>query len=252
MLLHDVRYENFDIYNGDTLENPAFEEEKFDAVVANPPYSAKWSADSKFNNDERFSSYGKLAPKSKADFAFVQHMIHYLDDDGTMAVVLPHGVLFRGAAEGTIRQYLIEEKNYLDAVIGLPANIFYGTSIPTCILVFKKCRKADQNVLFIDASNEFEKGKNQNHLTDEHVEKIVKTYADRETIDKYSYAATLDEIEENDYNLNIPRYVDTFEEEEPIDLEQVQQDINDIDDQIVDIENEINDYLKELGVAQHD
>ncbi|MCE5037566.1 type I restriction-modification system subunit M [Staphylococcus auricularis] len=252
MLLHDIRYENFDIYNGDTLENPAFEDEKFDAVVANPPYSAKWSADSKFNNDERFSSYGKLAPKSKADFAFVQHMIHYLDDDGTMAVVLPHGVLFRGAAEGTIRQYLIEEKNYLDAVIGLPANIFYGTSIPTCILVFKKCRKADQDVLFIDASNEFEKGKNQNHLTDEQVEKIVNTYADRETIDKYSYAATLDEIEENDYNLNIPRYVDTFEEEEPIDLEQVQQDINDIDDQIVDIENEINGYLKELGVAQHD
>ncbi len=137
MLLHDVRYENFDIRNDDTLENPAFLGNTFDAVIANPPYSAKWTADSKFENDERFSGYGKLAPKSKADFAFIQHMVHYLDDEGTMAVVLPHGVLFRGAAEGVIRRYLIEEKNYLEAVIGLPANIFYGTSIPTCILVFK-------------------------------------------------------------------------------------------------------------------
>ncbi|MDK3711434.1 type I restriction-modification system subunit M [Staphylococcus pseudintermedius] len=252
MLLHNVRYENFDIQNDDTLENPAFLGEQFDAVVANPPYSAKWSADSKFNDDDRFSGYGKLAPKSKADFAFIQHMVHYLDDEGTMAVVLPHGVLFRGAAEGVIRQYLIEEKNYLDAVIGLPANIFYGTSIPTCILVFKKCRKADQDVLFIDASNAFEKGKNQNHLTDEHVDKIINTYKNRETIDKYSYAATLLEIEDNDYNLNIPRYVDTFEEEAPIDLDQVQQDIANIDNDIAQIEQDIEGYLKELGVLQHD
>ncbi|EGQ3115764.1 type I restriction-modification system subunit M [Staphylococcus pseudintermedius] len=252
MLLHNVRYENFDIQNDDTLENPAFLGEQFDAVVANPPYSAKWSADSKFNDDDRFSGYGKLAPKSKADFAFIQHMVHYLDDEGTMAVVLPHGVLFRGAAEGVIRQYLIEEKNYLDAVIGLPANIFYGTSIPTCILVFKKCRKADQDVLFIDASNAFEKGKNQNHLTDEHVDKIINTYKNRATIDKYSYAATLLEIEDNDYNLNIPRYVDTFEEEAPIDLDQVQQDIANIDNDIAQIEQDIEGYLKELGVLQHD
>ncbi|QHW36723.1 type I restriction-modification system subunit M [Staphylococcus ursi] len=252
MLLHDVRYENFDIQNDDTLENPAFLGEKFDAVVANPPYSAKWSADSKFNDDDRFSGYGKLAPKSKADFAFIQHMVHYLDDEGTMAVVLPHGVLFRGAAEGVIRQYLIEEKNYLDAVIGLPANIFYGTSIPTCILVFKKCRKSDHDVLFIDASNAFEKGKNQNHLNDEHVEKIIDTYKNRATIDKYSYAATLQEIEDNDYNLNIPRYVDTFEEEAPIDLDQIQQDIVNIDNEIAQVEQEINSYLKELGVLKHD
>lgn len=252
MLLHDVRYENFDIQNDDTLENPAFLDEKFDAVVANPPYSAKWSADSKFNDDERFSNYGKLAPKSKADFAFIQHMVHYLDDEGTMAVVLPHGVLFRGAAEGTIRKYLIEEKNYLDAVIGLPANIFYGTSIPTCVLVFKKCRETDQDVLFIDASNEFEKGKNQNHLTDEQVEKIIDTYKNRETVDKYSYVASLKEIEDNDYNLNIPRYVDTFEEEEPIDLDQVQKDLNQIDDEIIQVEQEIAGYLKELGVLKHD
>lgn len=252
MLLHDVNFNQFTIYNGDTLEDPAIKEEKFEAVVANPPYSAKWSADAKFLDDERFSNYGKLAPKSKADFAFVQHMIYHLDDNGTMAVVLPHGVLFRGAAEGVIRKYLIEEKNYLDTVIGLPANIFYGTSIPTCILVFKKCRQADDNVLFIDASEEFEKGKNQNNLTDEHVEKILNTYQSRETIDRYSYAATLEEIKENDYNLNIPRYVDTFIEEEPVDLDKVQAEIAEIDKEMAILEEEINGYLRELGVLKHD
>lgn len=252
MLLHDVNFNQFTIYNGDTLEDPAIKEEKFEAVVANPPYSAKWSADAKFLDDERFSNYGKLAPKSKADFAFVQHMIYHLDDNGTMAVVLPHGVLFRGAAEGVIRKYLIEEKNYLDTVIGLPANIFYGTSIPTCILVFKKCRQADDNVLFIDASEEFEKGKNQNNLTDEHVEKILNTYQSRETIDRYSYAATLEEIKENDYNLNIPRYVDTFIEEEPVDLDKVQVEIAEIDKEMAVLEEEINVYLRELGVLKHD
>ncbi|MGZ9848318.1 type I restriction-modification system subunit M [Macrococcus psychrotolerans] len=252
MLLHDVNFNQFTIYNGDTLEDPAIKEEKFEAVVANPPYSAKWSADAKFLDDERFSNYGKLAPKSKADFAFVQHMIYHLDDNGTMAVVLPHGVLFRGAAEGVIRKYLIEEKNYLDTVIGLPANIFYGTSIPTCILVFKKCRQADDNVLFIDASEEFEKGKNQNNLTDEHVEKILNTYQSRETIDRYSYAATLEEIKENDYNLNIPRYVDKFIEEEPVDLDKVQAEIAEIDKEMAVLEEEINGYLRELGVLKHD
>lgn len=252
MLLHDVNFNQFTIYNGDTLEDPAIKEEKFEAVVANPPYSAKWSADAKFLDDERFSNYGKLAPKSKADFAFVQHMIYHLDDNGTMAVVLPHGVLFRGAAEGVIRKYLIEEKNYLDAVIGLPGNIFYGTPIPTCILIFKKCRQADDNVLFIDASEEFEKGKNQNNLTDEHVEKILNTYQSRETIDRYSYAATLEEIKENDYNLNIPRYVDTFIEEEPVDLDKVQAEIAEIDKEMAVLEEEINGYLRELGVLKHD
>lgn len=252
MLLHDVNFNQFTIYNGDTLEDPEIKEEKFEAVVANPPYSAKWSGDAKFLDDERFSNYGKLAPKSKADFAFVQHMIYHLDDNGTMAVVLPHGVLFRGAAEGVIRKYLIEEKNYLDTVIGLPANIFYGTSIPTCILVFKKCRQADDNVLFIDASEEFEKGKNQNNLTDEHVEKILNTYQSRETIDRYSYAASLEEIKENDYNLNIPRYVDTFIEEEPVDLDKVQAEIAEIDKEMAVLEEEINGYLRELGVLKHD
>ncbi|MGP6145903.1 type I restriction-modification system subunit M [Jeotgalibaca sp. A122] len=246
MLLHEVSFHDFDIEIGDTLENPQFDGMRFEAVVANPPYSAKWSADAKFLDDERFSNYGKLAPKSKADFAFVQHMIYHLDDNGTMAVVLPHGVLFRGAAEGIIRQYLIEEKNYLDAIIGLPANVFYGTSIPTCILVFKKCRQDDNTVLFIDASNEFEKAKNQNNLTDGNVEKIVATYKNREAIDKYSYVATLDEIKENDYNLNIPRYVDTFEEEEPISLEEVATAIQQTQKEIIQAEKELFALFGEL------
>ncbi|ANE88140.1 type I restriction-modification system subunit M [Bacillus cereus] len=248
MLLHDIPYKRFDIKNADTLEEPQHLNERFEAIVANPPYSAKWGADDKFKDDERFSAYSKLAPKSKADFAFIQHFIHQLDDNGTFAVVLPHGVLFRGAAEGAIRKYLIEEKNYLDAIIGLPVNIFYGTGIPTCILVFKKCRKYDDSVMFIDASREFEKGKNQNHLSDANVEKIVSTYLNLETIDKYSYAATLEEIKENDYNLNIPRYVDTFEEEEPVDLDTVTIRLEEIDEEIAKVDQELEKYFRELGV----
>ena len=248
MLLHDIDYTNFDIKNDDTLEYPQHMGMRFEAIVANPPYSANWSADNKFLDDERFSAYGKLAPKSKADFAFIQHMIHQLADNGTMAVVLPHGVLFRGAAEGVIRKYLIEKENVLDAVIGLPANIFFGTSIPTVILVFKKDRENNDNILFIDASNEFEKGKNQNNLTDEQVEKIVDTFVKREAIDKYSYVATIEEIKENDYNLNIPRYVDTFEEEEPIDLQAVSEKIASIDKEIARLDDELAVYLRELGL----
>lgn len=174
-------------------------------------------------------------------------MIHHLDDNGTMAVVLPHGVLFRGAAEGVIRKYLIEEKNYLDAVIGLPANIFFGTTIPTCILVFKKCREANDNILFIDASNDFEKGKNQNRLRDEDVEKIVETYKTRQTIEKYSNAVSLADIRQNNYNLNIPRYVDTFEKEEPVDLDLIQARLKEIDAEITKIDIELEKYLRELG-----
>ena len=250
MLLHGVSFKHFDIKNADTLENPKHLDMKFDAVVANPPYSQTWSADPKFMEDERFSAYGKLAPKSKADFAFIQHMIFQLSDNGTMAVVLPHGVLFRGASEGTIREYLIKEKNYLDAVIGLPANIFYGTSIPTCILVFKKCREHEDNILFIDASKDFEAGKNQNRLRDEDVDKIVKTYIDRVEIEKYCHVAPMSEVEENEYNLNIPRYVDTFEEEEEIDIKQVQKDLKDIDKEIAEVDKELNVYLKELGLEE--
>ncbi len=247
MLLHDVPFYRFDIENGDTLENPDEEHKamRFEAVVANPPYSSHWSRDEKFLEDERFSAYGKLAPKTKADYAFVQHMIHVLDDDGNMAVVLPHGVLFRGGAEETIRKYLVEEKNYLDAVIGLPPNIFFGTSIPTVILVFKKC-KVDSDVLFIDASREYQKNRNKNALLPEHIDKIVQTYEKRESIDKYAHLASMDEIKENECNLNIPRYVDTFEEEEPIDLDEVRTELSQTEKEIEEIKQEINKYLREL------
>ena len=250
MLLHGISFKHFDIKNADTLENPKHKDMKFDAIVANPPYSAKWSVDPRFMEDERFSAYGKLAPKSKADFAFIQHMIYQLSDNGTMAVVLPHGVLFRGASEGVIREYLIKEKNYLDAVIGLPANIFYGTSIPTCILVFKKCRENEDNIIFIDASKDFEAGKNQNRLRDEDVDKIIETYKSRKEIEKYCHIASLQEVEENEYNLNIPRYVDTFEEEEEVDIKQVQKELKEIDKQIEEVDKELNVYLKELGLDE--
>ena len=248
MLLHGVKYRDFDIQNGDTLEKDEFGERQFDAVVANPPFSAEWSADAKFNNDDRFSKAGVLAPKSKADYAFILHMIYHLNDGGTMACVAPHGVLFRGAAEGKIRQFLIEKKNYIDAIIGLPANIFYGTSIPTCILVMKKCRKEDDNILFIDASKEFEKVKTQNKLRQEHIDKIVSTYRERKEIEKYSHCATLQEIKDNDYNLNIPRYVDTFEEEEEIDIKAVMSEIKELEAKRAGLDAQIDVYLKELGI----
>jgi len=249
MILHDVHYMRFDIKQEDTLEHPQHIDQKFEAVVANPPFSAHWSANPLFMTDERFSQYGKLAPKTKADYAFVQHMIHHLGDNGTMAVVLPHGVLFRGATEGHIRRYLIEDRNYLDAVIGLPANIFYGTSIPTCILVFKKCREQDDNILFIDASQYFEKAKNQNHLREEDIERIITTYRSRETVDKYSYVATIDEIRENDYNLNIPRYVDTFEEEEPVDLDAVSKELKALEEDMKHTDEKIADYCRQLNIS---
>lgn len=250
MILHGIRYDKFNLRQEDTLEHPQHLEYKFEAIVANPPFSAKWSANPIHMQDERFSQYGVLAPKSKADYAFIAHMVYQLDDNGTMAVVMPHGVLFRGAAEGKIRKYLIAEKNYLDAVIGLPANIFYGTSIPTCILVFKKCRSNPNDVLFIDASKHFEKVKNQNRLHSEDIDRIIDTYANRETTDKYSYVATLDEIKENDYNLNIPRYVDTFEPEEPIDLVEVTAEIKKINNEMVEIDKKVADYCKELGIEK--
>ena len=249
MLLHSVKYNDFNIQNGDTLEADDFGEQQFDAVIANPPFSATWSAANKFNSDERFSAAGVLAPQSKADYAFILHMIYHLNDSGTMACVAPHGVLFRGASEGKIRQFLIEKKNYIDAVIGLPANIFYGTSIPTCILVVKKCRKEDDNILFIDASKEFEKVKTQNKLRAEHINKIIETYRNRTEIEKYSHCATLEEIKENDYNLNIPRYVDTFEEEEPIDIQAVMAEIKELEAQRAELDKEIEVYLKELGLV---
>ena len=248
MILHGVGFNDFEIRQGNTLEDPQHLDKRFDIVVANPPFSQKWSADDSFLSDERFSSYGKLAPSSKADFAFIQHMIYQLADNGTMAVIVPHGVLFRGASEGIIRKYLLKDKNYIDAIIGLPANIFYGTSIPTCVIVVKKNRKADDDILFIDASNEFEKAKNQNYLRDEDVDKIVNTYVNREEIEKYSKKVSMKEIEENDYNLNIPRYVDTFEEEEEINLDEIVEKIGKIDKEMKEVDKTIKSFCNELGI----
>ncbi|MBU4237222.1 MAG: type I restriction-modification system subunit M, partial [Proteobacteria bacterium] len=248
MIMHNVHYRKFDIKNDDTLEHPQHLDQRFEAIVANPPFSADWSASPLFMSDDRFASYGKLAPKSKADFAFVQHMVHQLADNGTMAVVLPHGVLFRGAAEGHIRKYLIEERNSLDAVIGLPANIFYGTSIPTCILVLKKQRQQADNILFIDASQSFDKATNQNFLRPADIDKIVTAYRERKSEAKYSYVANLDEVRDNDYNLNIPRYVDTFEEEEAVDLQAVSQELKYLDRELQETDAAIADYCQQLKI----
>ena len=247
MILHDVHYRKFDIKQEDTLEHPQHIEHQFEAIVANPPFSAKWSANPLFTSDDRFSQYGKLAPKSKADYAFVQHMIHHLAENGTMAIVLPHGALFRSGAEQQIRQYLIEDRNYLDAVIGLPTNLFYGTPIPTSILVFKKCRENPDNVLFIDSSKYFERG-TQNMLRPSDIEKIISTYRERKEVDKYSYLAPLSEIHENEYNLNIPRYVNTFEEEESVDIVAVSEKLKNLENKMSETDKELIALCKELNI----
>ena len=254
LMMHGVNYRNMELKRADTLDADwPFDEKdgaqiplKFDAVVANPPYSQNWNIkDVDREKDTRFKGYG-VAPASKADYAFVLHGLYHLDKAGTMAIVLPHGVLFRGASEGKIRKNIIDN-NLLDAVIGLPANLFYGTSIPTCVLVFKG-REARQNkdVLFIDASNEFEKGKNQNKLTPDNINKIIDTYRNRENVEKYSHVASLAEIKENDYNLNIPRYVDTFEEEEVIPLSEVAQELTEVKAEIESSYQSLFGLLNEL------
>ena len=250
MILHGVHYRQFDLKQEDTLVRPQHEGRQFEAVVANPPFSADWSADPGFTTDDRFSTFGKLPPASKADYAFVLHMLHHLADNGTMAVILPHGALFRGGSEGAIRKILITERNWLDAVIGLPAYIFYGTAIPTCVMVFKKCRENSDDVLFIDASGpgNFERAKNQNILRDGDVERIIATYRDRTAIDRYSHVATMPEIEENDWNLNIPRYVDTFEEEAPVNLEAVLLELKTIKVSLADADVRIARFCQELGI----
>jgi len=261
MFLHEI--DDARIKWGDTLSNPLHRENnqlmKFQAVVANPPFSLdKWAMGFAGDNEEKFKMDASLdqfrrfewgvPPASKGDYAFVQHMIHSMAENGRMAVVLPHGVLFRGASEGKIRQQIIKN-NLLDAVIGLPEKLFYGTGIPACIMVFKKNRSRE-DVLFIDASGEgnFEKGKNQNKLRMEDIEKIIETHENFETVDKYSYVASKEEIEENDYNLNIPRYVDTFEEEEPVDMEKVKENILEVKKELREAEAEMEKYLEELGL----
>lgn len=246
MILHGVSTANQDLHNADTLDQdwPTEEPTNFDAVLMNPPYSANWSADKGFLEDVRFSTYGVLAPKSKADFAFLLHGYYHLKDSGVMAIVLPHGVLFRGGGEGKIRKVLLEN-GAIDTVIGLPSNIFFNTSIPTTVIILKKDRPT-KDVLFIDASQGFEKAKNQNILTDEHIDTILEAYAKRENKEKYTYVAEFEEIVENDYNLNIPRYVDTFEEEEDIPLETISTNIQQTKKDLAHAENELFGMLNEL------
>ncbi|MAI62035.1 MAG: type I restriction-modification system subunit M [Micavibrio sp. TMED27] len=250
MFLHGM--DNARVEWGDTIRSPKLLENdrtmKFEVVVANPPFSLdKWGHED-VSNDAYNRFHRGLPPKSKGDYAFISHMIETTTaNSGRVAVVVPHGVLFRGAAEGTIRQKLIEE-NLLDAVIGLPANLFFGTGIPAAIVVLKR-NKADKNVMFIDASSEYNSDKTQNRLREEDIAKIVATYKERQTIDKYAYLASTDEIKENDYNLNIPRYVDTFEEEEEIDIKAVQKRIVQIETELAETEAEMQKHLKELGYA---
>ena len=226
--------------------NPA-KKMQFDAIVANPPFSYRWEPTEEMGKDFRFKNYG-LAPKSAADFAFLLHGFHFLREDGTMAIILPHGVLFRGGKEELIRKKLLTDGN-IDAVIGLPANLFYSTGIPVCILVLKKCKKND-DVLFINASSDenFKKGKRQNALRDSDVKKIVETYQYRKNIERYSRRVSMCEIKDNDYNLNISRYVSTAKEEAPIDLNEVHKKLVDIDIKIENARNRHNTFLKELGL----
>lgn len=246
MILHGVDSSNQELRRGDTLDEdwPPVSKTMFDAVVMNPPYSLKWSANKGFLQDPRFSPYGVLAPKSKADYAFLLHGFYHLKNTGTMAIVLPHGVLFRGAAEGKIRKKLLENGS-IDAVIGLPANLFYSTSIPTVIVVLKK-DKTDRNVMFIDASKGFEKKKNQNKLREKDIQKILDTYEKRKDVERYAHLAKFDEIEENDFNLNIPRYVDTFVPEPPVDLKKVAADLHKTNVEIEKNQRELVGMLKEL------
>lgn len=252
MFLHKVDVANQHLHNADTLDAdwPIEEPTNFDAVLMNPPYSAKWSADKGFLDDPRFSMYGRLAPKSKADFAFLLHGYYHLKDSGVMAIVLPHGVLFRGGAEGKIRQSLLENGS-IDTVIGLPANIFFNTSIPTTVIILKKNRDT-KDILFIDASEEYTKAKNQNVLEDKHIDRILETYKIRKGIDKYAYVASYDEIVENDYNLNIPRYVDTFEEEEPISLTEVAKDLKETEEKIKESNKALEEMVQELTANTDD
>ncbi len=254
MLLHGVKDTEFEIYHGDTLKNdwdwlretnPA-KKPKFDAVVANPPFSYRWEPKDETKDDPRFRNHG-VAPKSAADFAFLLHGLHYLKDDGVMAIILPHGVLFRGGKEADIRTKLLTD-GHVDTVIGLPANLFYSTGIPVCIVVLKKCKKPD-DVLFINAADHFVKGKRQNQLTEEHIARIVSTYRNRDEHERYSRRVAMKEIVENDYNLNISRYISTAEAEKDIDLRAVHADLEAIALTIDEAKKRHNAFLAELGLA---
>ncbi|MFN8275071.1 MAG: type I restriction-modification system subunit M [Flavobacteriaceae bacterium] len=253
MLLHGVKDTEFEIFHGDTLLNQWDELNEmnpakkivFDAIVANPPFSLRWEPNEAMAEDFRFKSFG-LAPKSAADFAFLLHGFHFLADNGTMAIILPHGVLFRGGAEEKIRTKLLKDNN-IDTVIGLPSNLFYSTGIPVCILVLKKCKK-QEDVLFINASDHYDKGKRQNTLSEKHIEQIIDTYQYRNELPRYSKRVSMEEIEKQGYNLNISRYVNTSVEEEKIDLRAVNLKLVDINKKIKEATEKHNEFLKELGL----
>lgn len=247
-MLHMVPASHQTLNNGDTLGNdwPTEEPTNYDAVCMNPPYSLKYSASPSLLTDPRFARYEKLPPKSTADYAFLLHGFYHLKTDGVMGIVLPHGVLFRGAAEGVIRKHLLEDGS-IYAVIGLPANLFFNTSIPTCVIILKKSNP-NRDVLFIDASKDFVKEKTRNLLPDSAMDKIIKTYEERKDVEKYAHLATFEEIKENDFNLNIPRYVDTFEEEAPIDLEETFKELQTLEQEELELNTTLNSYFSELGL----
>ena len=251
LLMHGIPYRSFTTYNDDTLAHDNFKNisEGFQLQVANPPYSLKFDFSKSFENDPRFASCA-LPPKSYADLGFVEHMVYHMSNDGRIAVLLPHGVLFRGNNEKKIREYLIGTLNVVDAIIGLPANLFHGASIPTIVMILKKNRNGDSdNIFFMDASKYFKKGKNMNELTEEDITRIIECYKSRANVDKFAYKAPLSEVKEvNDYNLNIPRYVDTFEEETPIDLDDVRSKIKDAKEQKQATLDTVNQMLRELGL----
>lgn len=249
MILHNIHYKDFDIKQGDTLEQPQHLDYTFDAVVSQIPFNSRWTADRSFLDDVRFMQYNILPPHSKADYAFIQHMLYQLNEDGIMIVVAPHGVLFRAASEGKIRRMIVERFNYLDAVIGLPANMFYSTNNPACMMIFRKNRDFDEDVLFIDASKGFDRTKLINYLQAEDISKIVSTYRDREEIEGYSHRASLYEIKRNDFNLNIPRYVDTYEDEgEEIDSDELVSRHKYVTDEIKKVTKEIEDTYRKLNI----
>lgn len=247
LIMHGVSHNKFTTYNDDTLRRDNFDREKFQVQVSNPPYSAKHSLGKIYESDPRFSGAGVLAPSSKADLAFVEHMAYHMADNGRVAVLLPHGVLFRGASEETIRKYLIDTLKCLDAIIGLPANMFHGTTIPVCVLVLKKNRNTD-DICFIDASRYYTSGVNQNIITEEDIDRIVKAYTERKEIEKFCHIAKKKEIIKNDYNLNISRYVDTFEEEERIDIAANKAKLVEIEVQEKAAVEKANALLAELGL----
>ena len=256
LIMHGIDYKKFSTYNGDTVMDDGFPDEKFQLISANPPYSNKYDAPAKLLDSPRFSAAGVLAPKSHEDMMFLEHMVYHLADGGRLACLLPHGILFRGNTEETIRKYLIDNLNVIDAIIGLPANLFHGTQIPVCVVV---CRKESNdpatmrngnsgNILFIDASKYFTKGKNQNFLEDEDIDRIVNAYRERKDIDRFAHVASMQEIKDNDYNLNIPRYVDTSEQEEEIVIPDVFADLKKDHDDIVSATKDLNKMFKELGL----